>query len=1027
MSVNSFKFVSPGIFINEVDNSQLPRLPEELGPVIIGRAERGPSMVPVKIDSFSEFVETFGNPIAGGEGDDVWRQGNRLGPTYAAFAAQAYLKSASPITFVRLLGEANPSVASATTTDAQAGWIAHQAFGLFLGTDDFSTTDTGRLAAILYHQDDDASANLGLVNAVGDSSNDVLAIASNPLKLAVTTVDGAATSAVIDLTVDSVPATTPLFSFFQLKDIALNEVIFGIDTTTSTDVFNINPGAPDDYTIGSQSLLTTDAIASRIATIVNTQLAIDGITLNVTASADGSKVTFTQDTTGPLGAADDFLQEGSSALTRSGFVNGQNAPAPQVSQKIAFNMDENSRIYLRNVLNTNPTLTNSTISTADEKYFLGHTFDQFLEGTTATHACIKALPSGYENFKTSASAPETPWFVSQHLGDPTAFAGTPTALEAKVQKLFKLHALYSGDWEQKNFKISISDVAAPKNSFTKYGTFSVLVRDAKDTDAAPIIYERFSSCDLDPTSSNYIGVKIGDQFMRWSETERRYIQEGQYLNQSRFVRVEISSDIESGAADASLLPFGFKGPGKDASSIIAGINSGSALTKAFPSFKLRTATTDKKLGSPKQAFFGVTSSDSNERFDPSYSDIARKIKKENPTDDSFFFSLDLIQPVKNPDDVAQVIGATLSNVATDSSEPASTTAFSATGTYESVLEAGYDKFTAPLTGGFDGLDITEIEPFNDIFTTSATAESNYAFNSMKKAIDTVSDPEVVECNLMAIPGVANPGITSHLISTCENRADALAVIDIEKDYTPRGWNKASEQNRLPQVDLAVSTLRDRRINSSYGCAYFPWVQVRDSLSNKLVWMPPSVAAIGTMASSAAKSELWFAPAGFTRGGLSNGAAGLPVVQTRYRLTSKHRDSLYEANINPIAQFPAEGIVIFGQKTLQVTPSALDRINVRRLMVYVKKEISRMAATLLFDQNVDTTWNRFLSKAEPFLSSVKSRFGLTEYRVVLDETTTTPELVDRNIVYAKVFLKPARAIEFIAIDFVITNTGASFDD
>ena len=884
------------------------------------------------------------------------------------------------------------------------------------------------MAAILYHQDDTSSANLGLVDSGGNSSNGVLAIASNPLKLAVTTVDGAATSAVIDLTVDSVPATTSLFSFFQVKDNALNEVIFGIDTTTSTDVFNINAGAPDDYTIGSQALATTDDIASRIATIVNTQLAIDGITLNVTATVIGSKITFTQDTTGPRGAsADDFLQEGSGDLTRSGFVNGQNAPAPQVSQKIAFNMDENSRVYLRNVLNTNATLTNSIISDAGEKYFLGHTFDQFLEDTTATHACIKALPSGYENFKTSASAPETPWFVSQHLGDPTAFAGTPTVLEAKVQKLFKLHALYSGDWEQKNFKISISDVAAPKNSFTKYGTFSVLIRDAKDTDAAPVIYERFSTCDLDPTSSNYIGVKIGDQFMRWSDTERRYVQEGQYLNQSRFVRVEISSDIESGAADASLLPFGFKGPGKDVTSTITGINSDAALTKAFPSFKLRTVTTDKKLGSPKQAFFGVTSSDSEGRFDPSYSDIARKIKAVDPTGDSFFFSLDLIQPVKNPDDAAQVIGATLSGVATDSSASASATAFSATGTYETVLEAGYDKFTAPLTGGFDGLDITEIEPFNDIFTTSAAAETNYAFNSMKKAIDTVSDPEVVECNLMAIPGVANPGITSHLISTCENRADALAVIDIQKDYTPRGWNTDTEQNRLPQVNQAVSTLRDRKINSSYGCAYFPWVQVRDSLSDKLVWMPPSVAALGTMASSAAKSELWFAPAGFTRGGLSTGAAGLPVIQTRYRLTSKQRDSLYEANINPIAQFPAEGIVIFGQKTLQVTPSALDRINVRRLMVYVKKEVSRMAATLLFDQNVDSTWNRFLSKAEPFLASVKSRFGLTEYRVILDETTTTPELVDRNIMYAKVFLKPARAIEFIAIDFVITNTGASFDD
>ena len=154
---------------------------------------------------------------------------------------------------------------------------------------------------------------------------------------------------------------------------------------------------------------------------------------------------------------------------------------------------------------------------------------------------------------------------------------------------------------------------------------------------------------------------------------------------------------------------------------------------------------------------------------------------------------------------------------------------------------------------------------------------------------------------------------------------------------------------------------------------------------------------------------------------------MPVIQTRERLTSKNRDDLYEANINPIATFPAEGIVIFGQKTLQVTPSALDRINVRRLMIFVKKEISRIASTILFDQNVPATWNRFLSKVNPFLQSVQSRLGLTDYRVILDESTTTPELVDRNILYAKIFLKPARAIEFIALDFVITNTGARFED
>ena len=182
-----------------------------------------------------------------------------------------------------------------------------------------------------------------------------------------------------------------------------------------------------------------------------------------------------------------------------------------------------------------------------------------------------------------------------------------------------------------------------------------------------------------------------------------------------------------------------------------------------------------------------------------------------------------------------------------------------------------------------------------------------------------------------------------------------------------------------------------------------------------------------MSSSQRKTEVWFAPAGFTSGGLTEGAAGIPVLNVRHRLNSKERDLLYEANINPIAQFPAEGIVVFGQKTLQVTQSALDRINVRRLMIFIKKQVSRMAATVIFDQNVQTTWSRFTSRVKPFLASVQSRFGLTEFRVILDETTTTPELIDRNIMYAKILLKPARAIEFIAIDFVITDSGASFDD
>jgi phage tail sheath protein FI len=161
-------------------------------------------------------------------------------------------------------------------------------------------------------------------------------------------------------------------------------------------------------------------------------------------------------------------------------------------------------------------------------------------------------------------------------------------------------------------------------------------------------------------------------------------------------------------------------------------------------------------------------------------------------------------------------------------------------------------------------------------------------------------------------------------------------------------------------------------------------------------------------------------------GSLGGSRGPKVLQARQRLDSKERDLLYEVNINPIATFPAEGVVIFGQKTLQAGQSALDRINVRRLVLYLKSEVSKISRNLLFDQNVQSTWNRFKGQVNPLLSSVsKSRFGLSDYKLILDDTTTTADLIDRNIMYAKIYIKPARAIEYIVVDFVITRTGADF--
>ena len=188
-----------------------------------------------------------------------------------------------------------------------------------------------------------------------------------------------------------------------------------------------------------------------------------------------------------------------------------------------------------------------------------------------------------------------------------------------------------------------------------------------------------------------------------------------------------------------------------------------------------------------------------------------------------------------------------------------------------------------------------------------------------------------------------------------------------------------------------------------------------------------------MASSEEKSSgVWFAPAGFNRGGLNNqgsgpGAAGITVLNVRERLSTSDRDKLYEQGINPIANFPAEGIVVFGQKTLQLQRSALDRINVRRLMIYLKRQIGGIARNTLFEQNVQATWDNFTRSAVGVLEEVKDGLGLVDYKFILDETTTTPDLIDQNILYAKLYVKPARAIEFIALDFIITRTGAEFPE
>ena len=987
MAERKFNFISPGVYIDEIDNSQLTRNLGEIGPVIIGRTERGPANRPVKVSSFSEFIEMFGNPIPGGGNEDVWRNGNYIAPTYAAYAAQAWLKNNNAATIVRLLGDQHtnkttagkagwqtPTIVAPHTTTAQNGG----AYGLFMiDSASSNVNQTGTLAAVLY--------------------------------------------------------------------------------AASGTYFTLSGTSPSGA-LGSEAV--HDAAATYIKSVGNKEFVLH-------VRHDGTYAGATYD------------------------------------RMFRVNFTEQSPNYIRRALNTNPTLTNSTIASSTASYWLGETFDGMVSkyvtstGDAAQYAWIAALHDGSNNHanKRKGTQPaRTGWITAQ---DVTANTGSFQA--SGMQKLFRLIAMESGEWEQSNLKISITDIKRSTNLSSPYGTFTVLVRMANDNDSSLRVVERYSGCNLNPNSPSYVAAKIGDSYSTWDDTARKYKHYGTHQNLSKHIRVDMNIDVDAGAGNSDHLPWGFVGaprytrfalsgavnessgafvtwnaasqdniePGTSAGTLMLlgsgaignasfipaglggalsdhyrntapvvmnGVPSASHHGYFFPAPLLRISESEGDAPSLKQVYWGVKTSKKNSTaFDESYKDMVRMLSADlyssgdasvsdnDSLETSYYFTLDDIS--SSGDGYIYVSGSRQAALS-----------YRGAGGYSTLLDAGLDRFTVDLHGGFDGFDITEKEPLRNGLINDASApkdRTSYVYNTVKRGIDAVADAEAVEYNLMVAPGYTNEGITSHMVSVCEDRGDALAIIDLENmdggDYIPFTENNSAQSSRKGTVQTAVGSLRERALNSSYGCAYYPWVQIKDTSTGTRVWVPPSVVALGTFSSAEKRSELWFAPAGFNRGGLTEGAAGLQVVNTSLRLSAADRDTLYAANINPIATFPAEGIVIFGQKTLQVTPSALDRVNVRRLMIFIKKRISRMAASVLFDQNVAATWQRFISKAEPFLRSVKLRFGLDEFKIVLDETTTTPDLIDRNIMYAKIFLKPTKAIEFIALDFTITNDGAAFAD
>jgi hypothetical protein len=531
--------------------------------------------------------------------------------------------------------------------------------------------------------------------------------------------------------------------------------------------------------------------------------------------------------------------------------------------------------------------------------------------------------------------------------------------------LFKFHTLGHGNGENTRFKVSISGVkAAGEDGSTDYSVFTVTVRSFSDTDKRKTVLETFNNVNLDPASPNYIARVIGDRYMT-IDNNGKITENGDWLNNSKYIRVEVAGQ---GSYPVSAAPFAhgaYTNPIKATDETIV------------PAVVYQTTSTSNTTGNPYQ-YAGI--------------DLETAVVKlDNHT---------YLKPI--PDGAgagANVVFGFDSQLSLEM-------------TGSAAADMIKRQFTLAFQGGFDGMSPNrEIALGSSISAgnsqgfdlTDSTASGSVAY---AKAVNAISNADEYDINMVVTPGIVrrlHTAVTTDVLDMVEARQDAFYIADL-----------TAVTDTISQVTTQASA-----VDSNYIGSYYPWVKTVDTNTNKLISVPPSVLMPAVFAANDAIAAEWFAPAGLNRGGI------VGAVSVLNRLTHSERDTLYENKVNPIATFPGQGIVAFGQKTLQDRASALDRINVRRLLITVKKFVASTSRYLVFEQNTATTRGRFINTVQPYLEGIQQRQGLYAFKVVMDETNNTPDVVDRNILAGQIFLQPAKTAEFIVIDFNILPTGASF--
>jgi hypothetical protein len=1070
--VNQKVFVSPGVYTSETDLSFVAQSVGVTTLGIVGETLRGPAFEPVFITNYNEFQAYFG-------GTEPVKFYNTQIPKYeAAYIAKSYLQQSNQLFVTRVLGlsgyDAGPSWSLSLIANVDPTTIGTPSSPTF-----FTATFTGEASGNTVEFVGGAlpaqvQTTLNKQYRVQDGSTSTLQGDFNAyLGQIIDTPSLSATTAVVYGAIPNADYDTLTTTYTAVTDPyncvnTFNDNDLSSSTNDPWYYANFNISSGNAYTGYSfyyvVDTLTTGGTGTFTGTITGESYSFTG-----TAYTEfNNMVVGTIRSRGISLYSNSLTSENHGPVYQVGIdYDNSNAWVPNNLQMVSTGQYSGitespfATFLLSGVTKDNDTFSFETsLSALSAKYItkvlgvdnfgksrfetpiyveeiyqgsLNYAYNQgYIRGLNSE---LIALPSARSQSSQSIAwnleryqSPETPYIVSELRGN-------------KVYNLFKFISISDGDSANTEIKVSLANMSYNNMSF------DVFVRNFFDTDANPVVIEKFTNCNMDPASNNFIAKKIGSS-------------NGEFALISKYIMVEMADE-----APIDALPCGFYGYTQREYSNYAEYPS------PYPKFKTKYDYPGEVISNPP---FGTATGGSNTVESPG--DIVRRTYLGFSTQYGIDGSFLTYKGKQNPqtgwetatdsvkwnvlskgfhmDSGATVV--TISNTSMTSGQTAFECGVAEFREDPSTQENPYyfiysRKFTLCFAGGFDGWDIyREWRTNEDRFQLGATGYLAGAFPSSRYptatgdgmfkrivvqnntqdfantdyyayllGILTFANPEATNINVFAtasIDYVNNSNLVEEAIDMIQfSRADSVYICTTPdyRMFTP----DASNPQDIIYSQESVDNLDNTGIDSNYTSTYYPWILTRDTVNNTQIYLPPTGEVCRNLALTDNISFPWFASAGYTRGLVNS-------IKARQKLTQTDRDTLYQGRINPIATFSDVGTVIWGNKTLQIADTALNRLNVRRLLLQARKLISAVAVRLLFEQNDQVVRQQFLDSVNPILDSIRRDRGLYDFRVTV---SSSPEDLDRNTLTGKIYLKPTKALEFIDIEFLITPTGASFEN